>query len=40
MGCSNDISIDVDKNDNNRRFNDEDYSSEEDVLDFDEYQSK
>jgi hypothetical protein len=37
MGCSNDISIDVDKNDNNRRFNDEDYSSEEDVLDFDEY---
>ena len=29
-----------DKNDNNRRFNDEDYSSEEDVLDFDEYQSK
>ncbi len=40
MGCSNDISIDVDKNDNNRRFNDEDYSSEEEVLDFDEYQSK
>lgn len=40
MGCSNDLSIDVDKNDNNRRFNDEDYSSEEDVLDFDEYQSK
>ena len=40
MGCSNDISIDVDKNDNNRRFNDEDYSSAEDVLDFDEYQSK
>ena len=40
MGCSNDISIDVDKNDHNRRFNDEDYSSEEDVLDFDEYQSK
>jgi hypothetical protein len=40
MGCSNDISIDVDKNDNNRRFNDEDYSSEEDILDFDEYQSK
>ena len=40
MGCSNDISIDVDKNDNNRRFNDEDYSSEEDALDFDEYQSK
>ena len=41
MGCSNDYSIEVEKDRNNHRNNDEDSSSsEEDVPDLEEYESK
>ena len=41
MGCSNDYSIEVQKERNEHRFNDEDSSSSEvDIPDLEEYESK